>query len=151
MEKELTLEARIDNIPQVLDFVNKSIGAAECPEETLLTIDMAVEELFTNISSYAYAPDTGTATVKVEVAGSPPSAVITFIDKGVPYDPLAKKDPDMNEYESILDRKFADDMNEYAEEMPIGGLGIFMVKNSMDSMEYKYENGQNILTIKKNI
>ena len=136
MEKELTLEARIDNIPQVLDFVNKSIGAAECPEETLLTIDMAVEELFTNISSYAYAPDTGTATVKVEVAGSPPSAVITFIDKGVPYDPLAKKDPDMNEY---------------AEEMPIGGLGIFMVKNSMDSMEYKYENGQNILTIKKNI
>ena len=62
--------------------------------------------------------------------------MITFLDSGVPYDPLAKADPDVTLS---------------AEERQIGGLGIFMVKKSMDSMEYKYQDGRNILVIRKKL
>ncbi len=97
-------------------------------------IDIAVEELFVNIAHYAYNPETGPATVRVEVEKEPPAVTITFIDNGVPYDPLAREDPDITLS---------------AEERQIGGLGIFMVKKSMDNIEYEYKNGQNILRIRK--
>ena len=95
---------------------------------------MAVEELFVNIASYAYAPDTGTAEIGVDVSGG--VAETTFADSGIPYNPLKKKDPDV-----ALS----------AEEREIGGLGIFMVKKTMDEMRYCYRDGQNLLTIRKKI
>jgi anti-sigma regulatory factor (Ser/Thr protein kinase) len=76
----------------------------------------------------------GSATVRVEVIEDPLAVTITFIDNGVPYDPLAKADPD-----TTLS----------AEERDIGGLGIYMVKKSMDDIIYEYKDGQNILKIKK--
>ena len=94
------------------------------------------DELFGNIAHYAYNPDVGDATVRVEVMEDPLAVVITFIDKGVPYDPLAKADPNT----SLS-----------AEEREIGGLGIFMVKKTMDDITYEYKDGQNILMIKKHI
>lgn len=133
---ELIVEAKLDNLAQVLQFVDSRLEEEDCPIGVQMKIDVAVEELFVNIASYAYAPGSGSATVRMEVEEDPKTVVITFVDCGVPYDPLAKEDPDVTL--SINDRE-------------IGGLGIFMVKKSMDDMIYEYENGQNVLTIRKRI
>ena len=132
--KELTLEASIDNLGQVLCFIDEQLETINCPLREQMKIDVAVEEIFVNIASYAYAPDSGNTTVRIEIEKNPLAAVITFVDSGVPYDPLEKADPDVSL--SLHERE-------------IGGLGIFMVKKSMDSMTYQYEKGQNVLHIRK--
>ena len=134
--KELTIEAKVENIDKVIDFVNEQLEAVDCPIKAQAQIGIAIDELFGNIAHYAYNPEVGSATVRVEVTDSPLAVIITFIDNGVPYDPLAKEDPDVTLS---------------AEERQIGGLGIYMVKKSMDDISYDYKNGQNILTIKKHI
>ena len=134
--KELTVEAKTANIEAVTDFVNEQLEALDCPIKAQMQIDIAIDELFGNIAHYAYNPEIGKATVRVEVIEDPLAVTITFIDNGVPYDPLAKADPD-----TTLS----------AEEREIGGLGIYMVKKSMDDITYEYKDGQNILTIKKKI
>ena len=134
--KELTIEAKIENIEAVTDFVNEQLESLGCPMKAQMQIDIAIDELFGNIAHYAYNPEIGQATVRVEVVEDPLSVVITFIDNGVPYDPLAKADPD-----TTLS----------ADERDIGGLGIYMVKKSMDDITYEYKDGHNILKIKKKI
>ena len=134
--KELTITATVENIEVVTDFVNEQLEAIDCPMKAQMQIDIAIDELFGNIAHYAYNPEVGDATVRVEVIDDPMAVVITFIDNGIPYDPLAKADPD-----TTLS----------AEEREIGGLGIFMVKKSMDDITYEYKDGQNILKIRKNI
>ena len=99
-----------------------------------MQIDVALEEIFINIANYAYQPGKGPATVRVDVTDNPLTVTITFVDHGIPYDPLAKDDPDVTLP---------------ADEREIGGLGIFMVKQSMDDVIYEYRDGHNILTIKK--
>ena len=131
---ELTLEAKLENLDRVLAFVDKFLEDLDCSPKPQMQIDIAVEELFVNIAKYAYTPAVGSMTLRIEK--DPIGVAITFIDSGVPYNPLAKLDPDVTLS---------------AEERQIGGLGIFMVKKSMDSMEYKHEDGQNILTIRKKI
>ncbi len=132
--RELSVEALTDNLDKVLAFVDEELDKLDTSVKIRTQIDIAVEELFVNIAHYAYNPETGAATVRVEVEQDPLAISITFIDKGVPYDPLAKADPDIT--------LSADDRE-------IGGLGIFMVKKSMDSIDYEYKDGQNILHIKK--
>lgn len=134
--KELNISATVENIAAVTAFVDEQLEALDCPMKTQLQVDVAIDELFGNIAHYAYNPEVGAATVRVEVTEDPLSVVITFIDNGVPYDPLAKADPDITLS---------------AEERQIGGLGIYMVKKSMDDISYEYKNGQNILRIKKHI
>jgi len=134
--KELTIAATVENIEKVTDFVNEQLEALDCPMKAQMQIDIAIDELFGNIAHYAYNPDVGDATVRVEVIDAPLSVIITFIDGGVPYDPLVAADPD-----TTLS----------AEERTLGGLGIFMVKKSMDEITYRYENGSNILSIRKNL
>ena len=134
--KELTVEAAIENIPLVTDFVNEQLEELGCSVKAQMQIDIAVDELFSNIAHYAYDHESGNATVRVETTKEPLAVVITFIDKGVPYDPLKRDDPDI----SLS-----------AEEREIGGLGIYMVKKSMDGLSYEYKDGQNILTITKNM
>jgi len=134
--KELTIAATVENIDVVTGFVNEQLEALDCPMKAQTQINIAIDELFGNIAHYAYNPDVGEATVRVEVAKEPLSVIITFIDGGVPYDPLSAADPDT----SLS-----------AEERAIGGLGIFMVKKSMDEITYHYENGKNILSIRKKI
>jgi anti-sigma regulatory factor (Ser/Thr protein kinase) len=133
---ELTVDETVDNIEKVTAFVNEKLEGFDCPIKEKMQIDIAIDELFGNIAHYAYNPDIGPATVCVEVIDKPLSVLITFIDNGLPYDPLAKADPDVSL--SAKDRQ-------------IGGLGIYMVKKSMDEVSYEYKNGRNILTIKKNI
>ena len=94
--KELTLPATIENIEKVTDFVNAQLEEIECPMKAQMQIDIAIDELFGNIAHYAYNPETGPATVRVEVTGEPISVIITFIDHGVPYDPLKQEDPDIS-------------------------------------------------------
>ena len=131
--KELTLPAAAENIEKAVDFVNVQLEAAGYPPKTMIQIDVAIDELFGNIAHYAYGKDTGDATVRVEVTEEP-AVIITFIDSGIPYNPLEKPDPDVAQS---------------LEERQIGGLGIFMVKKSMDDITYEYKDGQNILRIKK--
>ena len=134
--KELTIDATVENIVTVTSFVEAELEALDCPMKAQMQIAVAIDELFGNIAHYAYNPDVGPATVRVEVMESPLAVVITFIDNGVQYDPLARQDPD-----TALS----------AEEREIGGLGIYMVKKSMDEITYTYKEGQNILQIRKNI
>ncbi|MBQ7715053.1 MAG: SpoIIE family protein phosphatase [Clostridia bacterium] len=133
---ELTLDATVENLGEVLSFVDERLEKNDCSPKVQMQIDVAVEELFVNIAHYAYGEGTGTAAVRFECADDPRRVMITFIDGGIPYDPLAKPDPDITLS---------------SEERPIGGLGIFMVKKSMDDVRYEYRDGKNVLTIEKNI
>ena len=131
---ELTIEATVENITAVTEFVNEQLEAYDCPPKAKMQIDIAIDELFGNIAQYAYDPDTGPATVRVEVEEAPLAVIITFIDHGKPYDPLSGKDPDVTLP---------------VEERDLGGLGVFLVKKTMDEISYEYRNGQNILRIRK--
>ena len=134
--KQITVKAKIENWEQVLAFINEQLELLACSPKVRIQIDIAAEELFVNIANYAYQNDIGEASVLVAVNQEPLSVSITFVDNGIPYDPLARNDPDVSL--SAEDRK-------------IGGLGIYMVKKSMDNVSYEYKNGQNILTIEKTI
>ena len=131
---ELELDADTNNLDKVLSFINENLDKNNCPPKAKMQIDVAVEELFVNIAQYAYNPEVGSATITYDTENDQRYAVITFKDRGVPYNPLEKPDPDVTLS---------------AEERPVGGLGIYMVKKSMDDVTYEYKDGQNILTIKK--
>ena len=135
-QNEMTLDATIENIPVVTEFVDRKLEELDCPVKAQMQIDVAIDELFSNIAKYAYHPDTGPATVRIDVEEDPLAVVITFIDQGIPYDPLKADDPDVT-----LD----------AEQREIGGLGIFLVRKTMDDVSYEYKDGRNILCIRKNI
>ena len=131
---ELTIDARMEDLDEMMAFVDGQLEEYGCPAKVQIQIEVAVEEIFVNIASYAYTPETGPATVRMRIQDD--VAVITFIDSGVPYDPLAKPDPDVTLS---------------AEERPIGGLGIYLVKKSMDSISYNYESGKNVLQLEKRL
>ncbi|MBO4452732.1 MAG: SpoIIE family protein phosphatase [Clostridia bacterium] len=133
---ELTLDATVENLENVLAFVDERLEKLDCPAKTQMQIDVAVEELFVNIAHYAYGEGTGEASVRFESANDPARVIITFTDSGVPYDPLAKPDPDVTLS---------------SEDRPIGGLGIYMVKKSMDAVRYEYLYGKNVLTVEKQL
>ncbi len=133
---ELTLQAVVENITQVTEFIDALLEEQECSMRAQTQIDVAIDELFGNIARYAYGNQTGEATVRFEFDPADRMATITFMDSGVPFDPLKKDDPDVTLA---------------AEERGIGGLGIFLVKKTMDDMKYRFENGKNVLTIYKHI
>ena len=133
---ELEIDAKLSNLEEVLDFVNSHLSNVECPEKTRIQVDIAVEEIFVNIAHYAYNPEVGKATIRVEISEKPLTISLTFMDSGKPYDPLSRKDPDV----SLS-----------SEQRQIGGLGIYMVKKSMDEIQYSYRNGTNMLTFKKKL
>lgn len=132
--KELDILALKENLPQVLSFIDEQLKEHGCTQKILSQIAVAAEEIFVNIASYAYDPEIGPAKIRVEIVGEPLSVVIGFIDSGKPFDPLAKPDPNI-------------DLP--AMQRDIGGLGIFMVKKTMDDVSYEYKDGKNILTITK--
>ncbi|MBQ5391717.1 MAG: SpoIIE family protein phosphatase, partial [Spirochaetales bacterium] len=133
---ELEIDAKVENLDQVLSFVDSRLEARDCPAGYMMNIDIAVEEIFVNIASYAYDGGPGKAWIRIGFEEYPHTMVLTFIDKGKPFDPVSKPDPDVTLS---------------AEERKIGGLGIFMVKKSMDTMEYTRKDDSNILTITKKI
>lgn len=131
---EMTVKATPENIQVITAFVDEQLEQYDCPMKAQAQIDIAIDELFGNIVRYAYHPEIGSATVQVEVTKEPLAVVITFIDQGKPYDPLAKEDPNVTLS---------------AEEREIGGLGIYIVKKSMTDITYEYKDGRNILKIRK--
>ena len=132
--KTLMLEAKVQNLEQVLGFIRQNLEEAGASVRVVHQILIAAEEIFVNIASYAYGQETGSAEIRMMVEDG--AAGIEFRDSGTPFDPLAKADPDVTLP---------------AEERQIGGLGIFMVKKSMDDVQYRYEGGQNILAIRKKL
>ena len=133
---ERIFDAKVENLQDVLAFVDEQLESLACSLKLQMQIDIAVEEIFVNIAQYAYLKGTGKAKVSLSVLESPRRFMITFTDSGIPYDPLAKPDPNIRLS---------------AQERQIGGLGIYMVKKSMDDMRYERREGQNILTIVKNM
>ena len=132
--KELRVTSNVENIPSVKNFVLSELENLGCTERLAMQMKMAVDELFANISFYAYDSGTGPVTVQFDFDETSSAAVLTFIDEGKPYNPLEAEEPDVK-----LE----------AELRPIGGLGIFLVRNLMDDMLYEYKDGRNILTLKK--
>jgi len=129
--KELVIEATIDNLDEVMDFVNLELEQCKCPPDLLNEIDLAVEEIFVNIANYAYKPACGSAAIYISTGEE---IVIRFEDTGKPYNPLEQAPPDLDK--PLTERK-------------IGGLGIFLVRQYMDNVAYKRADGKNILTITK--
>ena len=129
--KELYIEAKIENLDTILNFLNEYID--DCTSKIKNQIAIVVDEIFSNICHYAYHPEVGDVSLRITVNGE---IVLEFEDSGKPYNPLEIADPDITAN---------------AEDRQIGGLGIYMVKNIMDSVQYKREKQKNILVIKKSI
>jgi anti-sigma regulatory factor (Ser/Thr protein kinase) len=133
---ELTVDATLDNLRLVNAFLEEHLEEADCPLKAQMQISVAAEEIYVNIAHYAYAPETGTATLRLELQEEPPAVTLTFLDSGIPFNPLDRTDPDV----SLP-----------AEEREIGGLGIFMTRKSMDDLRYEFRDGQNVLTLIKRL
>ena len=134
--KEMTLLAAKENIPRVTAFIDEQLEALDCPMKAQMQIDVAIDELFGNIANYAYGAGEGEATVRFDFDADSRTVSLTFLDRGVPFNPLTKDDPDVSAS---------------AEQRSIGGLGIFLVKKTMDQVTYRHENGMNVLMIQKRI
>ncbi|MBR4529121.1 MAG: ATP-binding protein [Lachnospiraceae bacterium] len=134
MVRELTLEAKTEKLDELIGIIDEELEAAGCDPKTQMKIDLSVEEIFVNIASYAYGEDGGVVDIRIEIDENSAVVRLSFADSGIPFDPLAKEDPDV----SLP-----------AEERGVGGLGIFLTKKSMDGVSYEYRDGRNILTMHK--
>ena len=133
--KEIIVQAGMEQIKTVTDFINGELEKRNVPEMARVQIDVAIDEIFGNIVRYAYRETPpGSVTVQTDIDEERPSVSITFIDEGRPYDPRNAPEPDITL--GAMDR-------------PIGGLGLFMVRKIMDGLDYRYADGKNILTIRK--
>jgi len=132
--KKLVIEASIDNLNEVLKFVNEDIERYNYPPESKNQIYVAVEEIFVNIASYAYQADNG--SVAIFISAEDCRISIRFEDSGEPYNPLEQADPDLDK--PLMERK-------------IGGLGVYFVKQLMDKVEYAYVDNKNVLIMTKEI
>lgn len=139
--KEITIDAKNENLARVSALLDEFLDDAAAPAGVAMKISVALEEMFVNVANYAYSgtdvpEDDRKVTVRIEdakVNGSS-GVKITLIDHGKPYDPLAKEDPD-----TTLS----------ADVRPIGGLGIYMVKKSMDNVSYENSGGNNVFSMEK--
>ena len=136
-KKLITLEAKVEKLAEITGIMDEMLEEADCDMKTQLTLDMALEEMFVNVAHYAYLEselpeEEQTMDVEFEVENG--KITITITDSGKPFDPLKKPDPDITLS---------------AEERQIGGLGIYMVKQSMDNVAYEYKDGKNIFMMDK--
>ena len=136
LRNEFEIEAESGNLSQVLSFIEEHLESIGCSPKVQMQITVAAEEIFVNIANYAYNPNVGRVTVRVEATEDPIAIIITFMDNGKPFDPTKREDPDVSL--SAKDRS-------------VGGLGIFMTKKMMDDVSYEYLDGKNILTLKKGV
>ena len=127
-----TFPAEDAALNEVLAFAEDALEQAGCPMKAAMSVTVALEEIFVNVAHYAY-PD-GPGSLRLDIDFDEQSVTLCVTDEGIPFNPLAKQDPDITLP---------------AEQRQIGGLGIYMVKKSMDEVYYRYEDGRNILTMKK--
>ena len=128
--------ASIEALSDVLGFIDETLESYECPMKIQTAICVAIEEVFVNVAHYAYGGGEGDVSFSIEFDEESRNVTFRITDKGVPFDPLKKPDPDITLS---------------ADEREIGGLGIFITKKTMDSLEYAYSNNENILTMIKKI
>ena len=133
---EIVLKAVDENLQEVLDFIVGPVEEAGGAMKARMQIEVAAEEIFINIAHYAYAPEKGDVRIRVEIPEDRSCVMITFMDHGIPYNPLLKEDPDVTLS---------------ADKRQIGGLGIYITKQTMDGVSYEYKDGQNSLTLTKKI
>jgi len=133
---EMRVQAILENIPEVLNFLKNSLMQSNCEAETISQLELAVEEIFVNIASYAYTKGQGQAIIRIDLSDTTRLLTLQFEDTGVPFNPLNKEAPDIN---APLENR------------DIGGLGIFIVNTIMDEVSYEYKDNKNILTLKKRI
>jgi sigma-B regulation protein RsbU (phosphoserine phosphatase) len=131
-----TFPAKTEALSEVLGFVEETLEGFECPMKIQTAICVAIEEVFVNVAHYAYPESAGDMTLHISFDEASRTVTFRMTDRGIPFDPLKKPDPDITLS---------------VEERDIGGLGIFIAKKTMDSLCYSYENGENILTMMKNI
>ena len=131
-----TFPAKTESLNDVLGFVEETLESFECPMKIQMAICVAIEEVFVNVARYAYPDSEGDMTLHISFDDQTRNVTFIMSDKGIPFDPLKKPDPDITLS---------------AEEREIGGLGIFITKKTMDSVTYAYENNENILTMIKKI
>ena len=134
--KNLIVPAAGDAIDEVQAFIGEELERCGCSASVQNQIELAVEEIFVNIASYAYHPVEGEAEIRCDVLEDPIRVTIQFLDHGRPFDPLAKEDADTSET-ALMERE--------------GGLGILLVKKVMDDVQYSYADGKNVLTIMKKL
>jgi anti-sigma regulatory factor (Ser/Thr protein kinase) len=136
--ERITLPAMIESCAVVTAFIDRELEKAGCPVKAMMQINIAMDEIITNIASYAYAEKGGQGNLTVHYRYNPEedTAEITFTDEGEPFDPLSAAEPDVTLS---------------AEEREVGGLGIFLVRKTMDGVEYRREDGMNVLTIRKKL
>ena len=134
--QEMTFPASIESIPAVTAWIDEALEKLECSMKAQMQIDVAIDEIFGNIAHYAYPDKEGSAVVRIDFTEETRTVSITFMDQGIPFDPLNQEEPDTSL--SASDRK-------------IGGLGIFLVRKTMDDVSYQYRDGRNILCLKKRI
>ena len=135
--KEIKTETRLENIEMITEFVNDELEAMGCSESARIKIDIALDEIFSNIVKFAYGDEIGMVTVRMDSPEDRPDEItISFHDSGTPFDPLTAKEPDITLP---------------ASERKKGGLGLFIVKKTMDEVRYEYRDGQNNLTFRKKV
>ena len=135
-QREKVFPAREDALSDVIGFVEEILDGIGCPTKTKTALCVAVEEVFVNVARYAYGDNKGDVKISICHCVDKGTVVFRISDKGVPFDPLKKPDPDITLS---------------AQEREIGGLGIFITKKTMDNVSYAYENGENILTMTKKL
>jgi sigma-B regulation protein RsbU (phosphoserine phosphatase) len=131
-----TFPAKIESLSEVLGFVEETLEGIECPMEIQTAVCVAIEEVFVNVAHYAYPESDGDMMLHIGFDDESRTVTFRMTDKGIPFDPLKKPDPDITLS---------------AEDREIGGLGIFIAKKTMDSISYSYNNGENVLTMIKKI
>lgn len=132
----ITLPAKIENLPTVLNFIHNQLNGLDILENILFELELAIEEVYVNIARYAYGEGEGEVTITSCIGGNPLQIIIEFRDSGIPFDPLKNEDPDF----SLK-----------TEEKEIGGLGIHLIKKNVDYIGYEFHNGENVLTLKKSL
>ena len=133
---KIIVPANLDKLGSVLDFICEWLETLGCSMKVQLQIAIAVEEIYVNIAHYAYVPNEGEVEIACDFDNSARSVSIIFADRGIPYNPMSQADPD-----TTLS----------AEDRDVGGLGIYMVKKSMDKVIYEYKDNKNILMISKKL
>ena len=131
---EKTFNAALDQLDDVLGFVDGQLDEIACPMKSRMQVQIAVEEIFVNIASYAYAPETGEMQIDYQLSDDSKTFTVVIADKGKEFNPLEREDPDINAP---------------LEEREIGGLGLFLVKKTMDEVKYERIDNKNVLMLKK--
>lgn len=136
--KEIEIEADAGKLYELQAFFDEELEKIGCPPELILELDMVAEEIFVNIASYAYPEENAEkyARAVFDYDDETRTVLLRFYDRGRPYDPLLGKMPDLTLP---------------AEERPIGGLGVYLVKEYMDEVRYEYRDGYNVLTAEKKL